>query len=120
VDNDYTTGEKQSFPLNTHHEIRFEENGKRVLLVQGSPRRMNEYLFEDRALSSFRRLAASSNPDVIVYGHTHQPYTKLVDGVLFVNVGSVGRPKDGAGAPAIRYCNPPLRIPCNSFDVSTS
>ena len=30
-----------------------------------------------------------------MFGHTHKPYTKLVDDVLFVNVGSVGKPKDG-------------------------
>ena len=30
-----------------------------------------------------------------MFGHTHRPYTKLVDNVLFVNVGSVGKPKDG-------------------------
>ena len=29
-------------------EIRYEGGGKRVRLVHGSPRRMNEYLFEDR------------------------------------------------------------------------
>jgi diadenosine tetraphosphatase ApaH/serine/threonine PP2A family protein phosphatase len=40
-------------------------------------------------------LAAPANADVILFGHTHKPYTKLVDGVLFVNVGSVGKPKDG-------------------------
>jgi putative phosphoesterase len=75
-------------------QIRTEIDGKRVLLVHGSPRRMNEYLFEDRALSSFQRLAASSEADIIIFGHTHRPYTKLVDGVLFVNAGSVGKPKD--------------------------
>ena len=56
---------------------------------------MNEYLFEDRPISSFQRLAASSNADVIVFGHTHKPYVKAVDGVVFVNAGSVGKPKDG-------------------------
>jgi predicted phosphodiesterase len=66
-----------------------------VLLVHGSPRKMNEYLFEDRPLSSFQRLAASSNADLIVFGHKHRPYVKDVDGVLFVNAGSVGKPKDG-------------------------
>jgi putative phosphoesterase len=76
-------------------EIRFEADGGRILLVHGSPRKMNEYLFEDRAISSFQRLAASSNADVIVFGHTHKPYTMDVDGVLFVNDGSVGKPKDG-------------------------
>src|SRR4051794_36841328 len=76
-------------------EIRFESDGRRVLLVHGSPRKLNEYLFEDRPLSSFQRLAASSNADVIVFGHTHKPYVKEVDGVLFVNAGSAGKPKDG-------------------------
>jgi diadenosine tetraphosphatase ApaH/serine/threonine PP2A family protein phosphatase len=76
-------------------QIRVEADGKRVLLVHGSPRKMNEYLAEDRALSTFQRLALTSEADVIVFGHTHVPYTKDVDGVLFVNVGSVGKPKDG-------------------------
>jgi predicted phosphodiesterase len=76
-------------------EIRFEADGKRVLLVHGSPRKVNEYLFEDRPLSSFQRLAAASKADIIVFGHTHKPYIKMVDGVMFLNVGSVGKPKDG-------------------------
>jgi putative phosphoesterase len=91
----HTTAENKAFLQTLHHELRFETNGKRMLLVHGSPRKMNEYLFEDRPLSSFERLAASSNADVIVYGHTHKPYTKYVNDVLFVNVGSVGKPKDG-------------------------
>jgi len=88
----HTTPENRAFLQRLHHELRFEANGKRVLLVHGSPPKMNEYLFEDRPLSSFERLAASSNADVIVYGHTHKPYTKFVKDVLFVNVGSVGKP----------------------------
>ena len=55
---------------------------------------MNEYLFEDRPLSSFQRIADASNADVIVFGHTHRPYTKRVGDALFVNAGSVGKPKD--------------------------
>lgn len=89
------TSENKAFLRTLVSEIRTEIDGKRVLLVHGSPRKMNEYLFEDRPTSSFARLAASSNADVIVFGHTHKPYTKLVDGVWFVNVGSVGKPKDG-------------------------
>jgi putative phosphoesterase len=76
-------------------EIRIDAEGTRLLLVHGSPRKMNEYLFEDRPLSSFQRLAASSNADIIVFGHTHKPYVKDVDGVWFVNAGSIGKPKDG-------------------------
>jgi putative phosphoesterase len=90
-----TTSENKAFLRGLPAQVRFDADGKRILLVHGSPRKINEYLFEDRPLSSFERLAASSNADVIVFGHTHKPYTKLVNGVLFVNVGSVGKPKDG-------------------------
>lgn len=48
------TAEHKAFLRNLHHEIRFETEGRRVLLVHGSPRRINEYLFEDRPLSSFQ------------------------------------------------------------------
>lgn len=89
------TAENKAFLRTLASEIRFEADGRRVLLVHGSPRRINEYLFEDRPVSSFQRLAASSQADIIVFGHTHKPYTKLVDNVLFVNAGSVGKPKDG-------------------------
>ena len=91
----HTTDENKAFLRALVPQIRFDADGKRVLLVHGSPRKMNEYLFEDRALSSFERLAQTSEADVIVFGHTHVPYTKDVGGVLFVNVGSVGKPKDG-------------------------
>jgi putative phosphoesterase len=91
----HVTAENKAFLRTLAHEIRFDADGRRLLLVHGSPRKINEYLFEDRPVSSFQRLAASSNADIIVYGHTHKPYTKLVDDVLFVNVGSVGKPKDG-------------------------
>lgn len=91
----HVTRDNKAFLRTLLKELRIEADGKRVLLVHGSPRKINEYLFEDRPLSSFQRLAASSNADVIVFGHTHRPYTKLVDNVLFVNAGSVGKPKDG-------------------------
>jgi putative phosphoesterase len=91
----HVTEDHKAFLRSLVPEIRFEAGGKRFLLVHGSPRRINEYLFEDRPASSFERLAASSAADVIVFGHTHKPYVKTAGGVLFVNVGSVGKPKDG-------------------------
>src|SRR5438552_977115 len=91
----HVTPENKAFLRSLKGEIRFEADGRRILLVHGSPRKINEYLFEDRPISSFQRLAAASNADIIVFDHTHKPYTKVVDGVLFLNVGSVGKPKDG-------------------------
>jgi predicted phosphodiesterase len=67
----------------------------RVTLVHGSPRRINEYLYEDRPESSIARLFDLIGADVIVCGHTHIPYDRaLPDGRRLINAGSVGKPKD--------------------------
>ena len=76
-------------------QIRFEADGHRFLLVHGSPRKMNEYLYEDKPDATFARIAADAHADVIVCGHTHRPYDKTVAGTRFVNDGSAGKPKDG-------------------------
>jgi len=91
----HTSAEGKAFLRTLAPQIRLDADGKRLLLVHGSPRKINEYLFEDRPLSSFERLARASEADAIVFGHTHLPYTKTAAGVLFVNAGSVGKPKDG-------------------------
>lgn len=75
-----------------------------MLMVHGSPRRINEYLFEERPERSMRRLMARSNADVMLFGHTHKPYHRVIedesdDGERrfrhAINTGSVGKPKDG-------------------------
>jgi predicted phosphodiesterase len=76
-------------------QIRFEADGHRFLLVHGSPRKMNEYLYEDKPDSTFARIAADADAAVIVCGHTHRPYDKKVGATRFINDGSAGKPKDG-------------------------
>jgi putative phosphoesterase len=74
---------------------RFDLAGRRVRLVHGSPRKVNEYLFADKPARTFERIAAGADCDVLVFGHTHHPWVAEYGGVLFVNCGSVGKPKDG-------------------------
>lgn len=80
-------------------EIRFEAEGKRVLLCHGSPRSTVEYLFENRSDGFLRQFVAGgkddARADIVAFGHTHVPFHRTIDGVHFVNIGSVGRPKDG-------------------------
>jgi putative phosphoesterase len=75
-------------------DLRFELAGKRIRLVHGSPRKVNEYLFEDKPARTFERIAALADYDVLVFGHTHKPWVHEYGGVLFVNCGAVGKPKD--------------------------
>lgn len=68
----------------------------RVLLAHGSPRRINEYLYEDRPGSSLERILDQAGVDVLVVGYTHKPYHRMLpNGRHVVNAGSVGKPKDG-------------------------
>jgi putative phosphoesterase len=76
-------------------DLRFEVGATSVHLVHGSPRKVNEYLFEDKPARLYERLAAAEESDVLVFGHTHKPWVHEYGGVLFVNCGSVGKPKDG-------------------------
>jgi putative phosphoesterase len=76
-------------------DLRFDVDDVPVHLVHGSPRKVNEYLFEDKPPSLYERLAAAEDGRALVFGHTHKPWVHEYGGVLFVNCGSVGKPKDG-------------------------
>ena len=72
--------------------------GPTVILVHGTPTLNTLYWTEDRPDSfclKMAELAGAKPGDVIAFGHTHKPWHREVGGILFVNTGSVGRPKDG-------------------------
>ena len=55
-----------------------------LMLVHGSPRRINEYLFEDREEKSLLRILEGANADILCFGHTHKT---LSPGVVRRNPG---------------------------------
>jgi predicted phosphodiesterase len=72
--------------------------GPRIILLHGNPVLNTVYWTEDRSDGFCRQMASKAGAregDVIVFGHTHKPWAREVDGIRFVNAGSVGRPKDG-------------------------
>lgn len=92
--------------LPAHIRLDFQLNDKplSVLLVHGSPRRINEYLFEDRDEKSMLRIMEQASADVLLFGHTHKPYHRILNSGSdsaadhfhhAINIGSVGKPKDG-------------------------
>ena len=69
-----------------------------VILVHGTPTLNTLYWTEDRPDAfclQMASIAGANAGDVIAFGHTHKPWHRVVDGIHFVNTGSVGRPKDG-------------------------
>jgi predicted phosphodiesterase len=93
--NRHTSRESKAFLRGLQGHIPLQLDRLSVLLVHGSPRRVNEYLYEDRPDSSFERLLDLAEADVLVCGHTHIPYHRVLpSGRHVVNAGSVGKPKD--------------------------
>lgn len=72
--------------------------GPRLVLVHGTPTLNTVYWDADRSDDFCRKMAGQvglSAGDAIAFGHTHKPWHRVVDGMHFINTGSVGRPKDG-------------------------
>lgn len=69
--------------------------GKTILMTHGSPASHSEHLLAETPKTRFSELAAIAGTDIVLSGHSHQAYALEVDGILFVNPGSVGRPDDG-------------------------
>ena len=73
----------------------FLAHGHKVSLFHASPHKNNLYWYEDRPERFFAEMAAKTDADILIYGHTHKPYRKDLAGRVFINAGSVGKPKDG-------------------------
>jgi diadenosine tetraphosphatase ApaH/serine/threonine PP2A family protein phosphatase len=74
--------------------IRLSIAGRRLLLCHGSPRRINEFLWESTTPAAFvRRLLGEADADVVVCTHTGLHWSRLdAGGRGVVNVGALGRP----------------------------
>lgn len=92
---EHTDSAAKDFMRELPFDLHFSVGDTPVHLVHGSPRKVNEYLFEDKPARLYERLAAAETDRVLVFGHTHKPWVREYGGVLFVNCGSVGKPKDG-------------------------
>lgn len=94
--NAHTTDENKTYLRQLPRQLSLSLGELRVLLVHGSPRKVNEYLYEDRPVSSLERMLDLSGADVLVCGHTHLPYHRILpSGRHVINAGSTGKPKDG-------------------------
>lgn len=74
--------------------IRLELAGQRMLMAHGSPRRVNEFLWESTTPEPFlAKLFDDYDADIILCTHTGiQWQRQLAGGRRIVNVGAIGRP----------------------------
>jgi putative phosphoesterase len=93
----------RTLPSHLQLEYQFNDGPLNIFLAHGSPRKINEYLFEDREEKSIMRIMEGVNADILCVGHTHRPYHRTFSYARnnrtacrhTINLGSVGKPKDG-------------------------
>lgn len=98
---EHTSDENKAWLRDLPERIEFSLEGLRFLLVHGSPRELNEYLFESTPDQYLNELLEQNHCNVLLCGHTHLPYHKSLDKGHVVNVGSAGKPKHGN--PNVQY-----------------
>ncbi len=64
-----------------------------ITVVHGSPRKINEYLHDGSP--ELDEVTKIISQNVLICGHTHEPFYKVVNGKHVINSGSVGKPKHG-------------------------
>lgn len=70
-----------------------EEEGVKILLVHGSPRKNNEDILPDTPPEEVNEMVKDSEATIILCGHTHIPCGfQTLSRKTVINVGSVGRP----------------------------
>lgn len=74
-------------------KLNYDINGVKVIFTHGSPYKINEYLFEDG--ENTKKVMEEISEDVLICAHTHIPSYKKFGNKVFINVGSVGKPKIG-------------------------
>jgi putative phosphoesterase len=67
----------------------------RIGVFHGTRDDPDEELFPDAPENRLHELAKDSPYHIQIMGHSHAPYYKIVDGIHFINTGSVGRMFDG-------------------------
>ena len=93
----------RSLPAHIKVEFQLNNDTLNLLMVHGSPRKINEYLFEDREEKSLLRIMQDADADIMCFGHTHKPYHRILEideqedkrYKHAINIGSIGKPKDG-------------------------
>ena len=98
---------------NLPEKLEIKVKGYRFLLVHGSPMANDDPIYLDTTDERLLELSAITKADFILCGHTHKPFIREVDGVQFINPGSVGRPIDNDP----RACYAILNIKKSSITV---
>jgi len=67
-------------------------DGKRMMMVHGSPYDIDEYIYPENVSPD---LLSAAKAEILILGHTHIQFMKEYPEGMIINPGSVGQPRDG-------------------------
>jgi len=86
----HVSEKSKKYMKNLPFTIEFEVNGKMVKIFHATPIKNNLYWYEERQDKFFLLMADKAKADIMIYGHTHIPYFKKINGKYFINAGKCG------------------------------
>ena len=97
------TAENRAYLINLprHLKLSFNTQNKpfSLLMTHGSVKAINDYMVIDYPEHEVLDMLHNQEADVLLCGHTHKPFHRVItDGDTYkhvINIGSVGKPKDG-------------------------
>lgn len=89
--NQTLTEENRHYLMNLPTQLQLQFANESILLVHGSHRRNNEYVYPEQ--EQLQLIAEEITQTIFISGHTHEAYVREVAGKKFINPGSVGKPK---------------------------
>jgi putative phosphoesterase len=99
-------------------DVRLDVTGLgRVLFCHASPRSDEEILTAATPEPVVAEAVAGAAADVVVIGHTHQQFDRVVGDVRLVNPGSVGLPYEGRAGAYWALLGPEVSLRRSEYDV---
>lgn len=97
------TKENKAFLKTLKETYETTVDGRKIFMVHGSPDdHLKEYVYAKTPDPTLLAMLNKAKADILILGHTHQPFVRRISGRLVVNVGSVGQPRDYS--PDSEYC----------------
>ncbi|MES2267384.1 MAG: YfcE family phosphodiesterase [Bacteroidota bacterium] len=84
-----------TLPAHIKLECQLNNDQLNIVLAHGSTRSINEYIIEDLDEAYVLEMMNEANADILCVGHSHLPYHRVIGNKQVINIGSVGKPKDG-------------------------
>jgi putative phosphoesterase len=82
-------------------------NETELVVLNGRKFLVHHIVSPSRLQDEIRLRLERDRPDVVVFGHTHQPFNQTLERTLFFNPGYAGRPRfNSERSVAVLHCDP--------------